>query len=94
LGRAKRRGRKRGAGVETLWISDTLKFRNVLREVMLRNIRLEELVIGFQELVIVFLVLLLLFDQLKEPKAPCEQRPPADDSAETKNRTADPEKEK
>ena len=40
------------------------------------HIGLKELVIGFQALVIVFLVVLLLFEQLKKPNGPPEPRPP------------------
>jgi hypothetical protein len=64
-----------------LWISGRLKFRNVLREVM--HIGVERLVIGIQELVIIFLVVLLLFDQLKRPNAPRDTRQarfPSDDT--------------
>jgi hypothetical protein len=44
---------------------------------MLHNIGVEQLVIGFQALVIVFLVGLLLFEQLRRSNAPREPRPPS-----------------
>jgi hypothetical protein len=44
-------------------------FLNVLR-ILLHQIRIKELVIAVQEPVIVFLVVFLLFEQLKRPNAP------------------------
>jgi hypothetical protein len=57
------------------------------------HIGLEQFVIGFQALLIVFLVVLVLLDQMRRPSAPREPQPRTDDSPEIKNRTADPEKE-
>jgi hypothetical protein len=47
---------------------------------------LERLVIGFQTLVIIFLVMLLLWDQLKKPNVPREPpQPPKKSTPENSN---------